>query len=154
MLYKQYQLYDNQIEIMIPKKLNQTDDMFRDYLWVSQDRKVMISMTRGIREIESRELVLRLQDYYLEYQSAVEGFQCCYVRKQEIHRHEFGVMYYESKMMGYKMHNIILLGAFQKCELILTMQCGEREKEELLHAFRNVMESLKIQVRKEEGYAN
>lgn len=47
-----------------------------------------------------------------------------------------------------------MLGVFQKCELILTMQCGDPEKEELLHAFRNVMESLKIQAKKEEGYAD
>lgn len=150
MLYKQYQLYNNMVEIMLPKNLKQTDDLFRDYLWVSEDRQTVISITRGIREMDSRELVLRLQDYYLEYQNAVAGFKCLYVKKRMVHRQEFGEMYYESELMGYKIHNFILLGIFEKREFIMTLQCGEPDKTQQLHAFNNVMESLKIQERRRE----
>ncbi len=155
MLYKQYQLYDNKIELMLPKNLKQTEDMFRDYLWISEDRQTVISVTKGIRELDDTELVLRLQDYYLEYQSAMTGFQCLYVRKHQIYRQEYGEMHYESELMGYKMQNIILLGVFENCEFILTLQCGEQNKEEQLHVFHNVIESLKMQPqRKEENHAD
>lgn len=144
MLYKKYELYENEVEIMIPTTLFQTKDMFRDYLWVSKDKKIMISLTQSINEMQEEQLLMRLQDYYLEYQSATKGFKCVYIKKHVIKRREFGEMHYESEVMGYIIQNIVVLGVFRNQEFVLTLQCGDSDKEETLHIFSNIIESLRI----------
>lgn len=149
MLYRKYELYEDAVDIMIPDNLTQTQDMFRDYMWVSDDKKIVITLTQSLNGMNEKQLLMRLQDYYLEYQSAVKGFQCKYIKKHEIHRKEFGLMHYESEVMGYTIQNMVLLGVFEKQELVLTLQCGETNQEEQLHIFSNVIESLNIKERKE-----
>lgn len=152
MLYTKYELYEDEVEIMIPNNLSETTDMFRDYMWVSDDKKIVITLTKSLNQMDENELLMRLQDYYLEYQSAVNGFRCIYIRKHEIHHRDYGEMHYESDVMGYVIQNFILLGVFENQEFVLTLQCGETNKEEQLHIFSNVIESLKVRDRKEKDH--
>lgn len=142
MLYKKHQLFDNEIEIMLPSKFVRQDDLFRENLWVSEDRRVVISITRGIKEVSEKELILRLQDYYLEYSQSVHGFKCMHIKKRVISGYEYAEMYYRSENLGYVIENVILLGSYRESELFMTFQCGQSDAKEYLHVFENVMDSI------------
>lgn len=144
MLYKKHQLFDNEIEIMLPSKFVRQEDLFRENLWLSEDRRVVISITRGIKEVSEKELILRLQDYYLEYSQSVPGFQCIHIQKRIIQNNEYAEMYYRSENLGYVIENVILLGSFRDSELFMAFQCGQEDAKEYLHVFENVMDSITL----------
>lgn len=164
MLYKKYRLYDNGMEIMIPSHLHilthekhttgqevrMGDRILSRYNWLSDDRRVVINVTSGGNELLQENLLLRLQDYYAEFQKDVVEFVCLKVTKRRINGYDYGELQYRSEMMGYAFFNIFMLGIHEGKEIILTQQCMERDQKALLPIFMNISDSLRILKKKEQ----
>lgn len=158
MLYKKYVLYNDGMEIMVPSHLHMLtqekhivgqearmgDRMISNYNWLSDDRRVVINVTSGGTELSQENLLIRLQDYYVGFQNNVVEFDCLKVTKRWINGYDYGELQYRSEMMGYAFFNIFILGVYEGKEIILTLQCMERDKKALLPIFMNISDSLRI----------
>ena len=164
MLYKKYVLYKEGMEIMVPSHLHMLtqenhiagkearmgDRMLSNYNWISDDRRVVINVTSGGNELTKENLLLRLQDYYTGFQNNVVEFACLKVTKRWINGYDYGELQYRSEMMGYAFFNIFILGVYEGKEIILTLQCMERDQKAWLPIFMNVSDSLRILRKKEQ----
>lgn len=161
MLYKKYPLYDGEMEIMLPSDLHMITDEKKDgmyenqtirlgdtrlsqYTWISEDRRVVVTVTKGGSDMLESELVMRMQDYYSKYKHDVPDFKCHSIVRRRINGHEYGQMRYSSEMMSYGFYNVFVLGTFHDREMIMTLQCMESERKTQEHIFSNITDSIKI----------
>lgn len=166
MLYKKYRLYDDGMEIMVPSHLHMLteerhtsgqevrmgDTFVSNYNWLSDDKRVVINVTSGGKEVTQEKLLLRLQEYYDGFKSRVREFECLKVTKRRINGYDYGELQYRSEMMGYAFFTIFILGNYDGREIILTQQCMERDKKAFMPIFMNISESLRIlKKKKQEG---
>ena len=163
MLYRQYPLYKDGMEIMIPSHLHMLteeshisgqaarmgDTLVSNYNWLSDDRRVVINVTSG-NVIMQDNLLQRLQEYYDSFKSQVNEFECLKVTKRRINGYEYGELQYSSQMMGYEFFTIFILGSYEGREMILTQQCMERDKKRWMPIFMNISESLRVKRKKKE----
>ncbi len=164
MLYKKYRMYDDSMEIMIPSHLHilseekrtsgkQTrmgDTLVSRYNWISDDRRVVINVTGRGNELTQEKLLLKLQDYYDSFKTGVAEFECLQVIKRRINGYDYGELQYRSEMMGYAFFTMFILGIYEGREVILTLQCMERDKKSLLPIFMNISDSLRVLRKKQQ----
>lgn len=163
MLYRQYSLYKDGMEIMIPSHLHMLteethasgqearmgDTFVSNYNWLSDDRRVVINVTSG-NEIMQDNLLQRLQEYYDGFKAQVNEFECLKVTKRRINGYDYGELQYSSQIMGYEFFTIFILGSYEGKEVILTQQCMERDKKKWMAIFMNISESLRVKRKKKE----
>ena len=153
MLYKKYSLKDNKIELMLPSDFERVDQ----YAWCSKSQTVRVdfSMRDGLKQEQSTSI--RLQEHYLFYKNHMEGFACRHIIKKQIWGREFGEMMYSSKQLGYGFFHVLLIGELEGEEILLSLQCLEKEKTEMEQVFSVITDSVRMNPRtgtKEEKYAN
>ena len=51
---------------------------------------------------------------------------------------------YTSDMMGYRFYNVFMLGALEGRELVLTLQCMDKDVKSHLHIFEIISDSIRI----------
>ena len=144
MLYKKYQLEDCKMEIMIPSDYVYNEEQIKlsPHVWSKKQEGAKISINIYDKD-EPKEIVFKLQDYYLEYQQLMKNFSCSHILKKSIHGIELGEMVYFSKSKRYKFLNYLLIGRVNNLEVILNLQevCTDLERQE--HVFLNVIDSIK-----------
>lgn len=153
MLYKKYSLYNNKIEIMLPSAFQ----MNGQYSWCSNTQTVRVDVCMRAKLNQEQSMSLRLQEYYLFYKSHMEGFACKHIIKKQIWGREYGEMIYSSKQLGYGFFHVLLIGELEDEEVLLSLQCLEKEKTEMEHVFSIITDSVRMNTKtgmKEEGYAN
>ena len=164
MFYKKYQLYEEQLEIMIPSELkfvtgNNTDggvnkklgdSLLSNYNWITNNRKVTINVMRGGNNVNDDNLTMRLQSYFSNFQNSVSDFECVCINKKHINGKWYGEIQHTSDMMGYRFFNDFILGEFQESEIIVTQQCFQPEKKLYSPVFENVFNSIRVKSLKNE----
>lgn len=145
MLYKKYRLYDEGIEIMIPSHLKESPShMAVQNSFVSDDRRVIVNITRGGGDLGQEQLITRMNEYYKGFARDVHEFDCIRINKRQFLGDLFGELRYRSSMMGYQFYNIFILGIYGGRELIVTMQCMQEEAAGNERIFDNIADSLRI----------
>lgn len=133
MLYTKYQMYDERMEIMVPSHLKMTETFLAaQYNWMSDDKKVIINVMRGGSDLEEEELYLRLEEYYKGFRKDTSNFECLHIAKRSVNGYSYGELRYTSDMMGYRFYTIFMLGSFEGRELVLTLQCMDKDAKENL----------------------
>ena len=164
MLYKKYVLYKDGMEIMVPSHLHMLtqenhiagkearmgDRMLSNYNWLSDDKRVVINVTSGGNALTREDLLLRLQDYYTGFQNNVVVVECVMVCKRGFNGYDYWELQYRCVMMGYAFFNIFILGVYEGKEIILTLQCMERDQKAWFPIFMNVSDSLRILRKKDQ----
>lgn len=167
MLYRKYPLFDSAMEIMLPSSLIQVDNrndakdsnssknvgdtLFAHYAWVSEDRRVVINVTKGYSTMSEGKLIERIQNYYEIYRRDIASFNCKSILKKSIYGKEFGEMVYTSATMGHDFYNVLLTGVLQDGEVLVTLQCLESELPKYERIFSNIVDSIKISACKQNG---
>lgn len=158
MLYRKYRLYEDGMEIMVPSHLHilteeknrngqearMGDTFVSNYNWISADRRVVINVTGGGNEVTQESLLSRLQEYYDGFKNQVTEFECLKVTKRRINGYDYGELQYRSETMGYGFFTIFIMGIYEGREVILTLQCMERDRKDWMPIFMNISESLRI----------
>jgi hypothetical protein len=145
MFYSKYYLYDGGVEIMVPSYIKETAAMLSaQYLWATDDRKIRINITWGSADLEKNGIECRLSEYYHKFNKDINGFKCRYIKKRSIYTRPYGEIRYLSKMMGYDLFNMFLLGTYDGRELMLTIQCIAQDSDCNMRIFENIADSLKI----------
>lgn len=94
--------------------------------------------------MDDGKLVMRLQEYFLNYRRDTHGFSCEHVKKRNINGWQYGEMRYFSEIMGYSFYHILLVGSFRGDEWIMNLQCLDKNSEQYKHAFTNITDSIYI----------
>lgn len=145
MLYRKYQLYDERIEIMIPSELEEDRGFLTtQYSWATKDNKVIINVMRGASDLRESSIFERLDKYYRDFMGNLKEFECESINRCIINTHTYGVLRYSYDMTGYRFYNIFILGCCDDRELIVTLQCMNERKKEMLHIFDNIADSIRI----------
>ncbi|MDE7478234.1 MAG: hypothetical protein K2M91_09845 [Lachnospiraceae bacterium] len=145
MLYTQYRLYNEGIEIMIPSDMKPIDSFVPlKNSWLSKDKKTVINVTRGGDDLTEENLNYRLNEYYKNFCKNINHFECVQVKKRTINRRIFGEIQYLSHVTGYCFYNIFLLGSYEDMELVITIQCMESSRAANMHIFENISDSVRI----------
>jgi hypothetical protein len=145
MFYSKYYLYDGEVEIMVPSYMKKTDAMLSaQYMWASNDGKIRINITQGSADLDKNGIDGRLSEYYHKFNKDTNGFKCRYIKKRNIYARPYGEIRYLSKMMGYDLFNMFLLGTYDGRELMLTIQCIAEDSNCNIRIFENIADSLKI----------
>lgn len=143
-----YALFEGKMEVLIPSQLQPQNSMngldLCQYAWASADGKVMVNVTRGALDLQEKELLMRLQDYYVGYIRDVQGFHCHHIRRRSINGFEYAELQYQAEMMGYLFYHVLILGVFQDSELIISLQCMDADRKEFEHVFSNIADSIQI----------
>jgi hypothetical protein len=138
-------MYDDGMEIMIPAHIDSTEAILAEqYLWISKDKKTIISVARGLDDLETEDIENRLSEYYRVFRRDIKDFKCKLLKKRSINLKPYGEIRYYSKMMGYNFFNMFYLGAYEGREVIFTIQCIESEMKSNLHIFEIIADSLRI----------
>ncbi|MCD8038247.1 MAG: hypothetical protein LUE96_04065 [Lachnospiraceae bacterium] len=145
MLYKKYRLYDEGIEIMIPSDLRESGAYtVLQNNFMSQNGRVVVTITKGGSRLPQEQLVARLNEYYQGFVRDVIGFECIRINKRQFLKDVFGELRYSSSMMGYQFYNVFILGIYEGNELIVTMQCMQEEAADNERVFDNIADSIRI----------
>lgn len=144
MLYKKYQMYDERMEIMVPSSLKMSNAFHTtQYNWASEDRTVVVNVTRGGGDLDEEGLYVRLDEYYRGFCKSVSDFDCLQIKKRTVNGCAYGEIRYTSDMTGYRFYNIFMLGSLEGRELVVTLQCMDRDMKANLHMFEIISDSLR-----------
>jgi hypothetical protein len=145
MYYEKYHIYDDGVEIMIPAFIKKTETLVAEqHLWLSEDGKTIISITRDGAKLTEDEIDSRLEEYYKGFIRDITHFECFHVKKRKICGRPYGEIRYRSRMMGYDFFNIFILGEYEGREIITTIQCMENDNEYNIRVFENIADSLRV----------
>lgn len=145
MLYRTYRMYNNCMEIMVPSSLSAgTTSPIAQYHWQSEDKKVVVDVARGGADLDEEGLYERLNEYYKGFCKDITNFQCLHIEKRSVNGHAYGELRYTSDMMGYRFYNVFMLGALEGRELVLTLQCMDKDVKSHLHIFEIISDSIRI----------
>lgn len=153
MFYREYRLYDDEVEIIIPSDIEPADTCVPSQnSWMSKDKKTVINVTRGGADLTDENLNNRLNEYYKGFCKNIRQFQCEKISRRTINRRTYGEIQYLSYVTGYCFYNIFLLGSYRERELVVTIQCTESSREANAHIFDIISNSIRILRKQEEEY--
>lgn len=145
MLYKKYRFYNDGIEMMIPSHFKETASFAAaQNSFMSDNRRVVVNVTRGAGSLTKEQLVTRMDAYYEEFTRDVLEFDCIARNQRQFLGDVFDELKYSSSMMGYSFYNVFILGIYGGRELIVTMQCVQEEAANNEHIFDIIADSLRI----------
>lgn len=151
MHYTHYRLYDDGVEIMIPSGLKPAESFVPSQnSWISKDKKTVINVTRGAKDLTDESLSNRLDEYYKGFCKNISHFDCKKVSRRTINRRLYGEIQYLSHVTGYPFYNMFLLGNYGGRELVVTIQCTESSRTANAHIFEIIAESIRILRKREE----
>ncbi len=155
MLYTQYRLYDEGVQIIIPSDIKPADSFVPSQnSWVSKDKKTVINVARGGADLTDENLNNRLNEYYKGFCKDISQFECKKISRRTINRRTYGEIRYLSHVTGYSFYNIFLLGSYSGQELVVTIQCTESSWAANAHIFEIISDSIRILRKQEEdGHA-
>lgn len=137
-------MYDGRMEIMVPSSLKMTNAFLTaQYNWASEDRRVVVNVARGGSDLEEEGLFVRLDEYYRGFCNNVSDFDCLHIKKRIVNGYAYGEIRYTSDMTGYRFYNIFMLGSLEGRELIVTLQCMDKDVKTHLHMFEIISDSLR-----------
>lgn len=152
MLYTQYRLYNNEVEIIIPSDIKPADSFVPSQnSWMSKDKKTVINVTRGGADLTDENLNNRLNEYCKGFRRNSSYFDCRKISRRTINRRTYGEIQYVSHVTGYSFYNIFLLGSYRGKELIVTIQCMESSQAANARIFEIISDSIRILRKQEEG---
>lgn len=151
MFYTQYRLYEDGVEIRIPSDIKPAYSFVPSQnSWISKDKKTVINVTRGAKELTDENLSDRLDEYYKGFCRNISYFDCKKICRRTINRRPYGEIQYLSHVTGYPFYNMFLLGSYEGRELVITIQCTEGSRAANAHIFEIIADSIRI-LRKREG---
>ncbi|MDE7418574.1 MAG: hypothetical protein K2N44_20085 [Lachnospiraceae bacterium] len=145
MFYREYHLYDDEVEIIIPSDIEPADSFVPSQnSWMSKDKKIVINVTRGSADLTDENLNYRLNEYYKGFCKDIRYFDCEKISRRTINGRTYGEIQYRSNVTGYCFYNIFLLGSYRERELVVTIQCMESIWAANAHIFENISDSIRI----------
>lgn len=145
MQYEKYRFYDDGVEMAIPSCLKEPDSrFFVPNSFVSDNKRVIVNISRGTGGLIREHLEARMDEYYKEFAKAVSDFECLKRDKRQFLDDMFVDLRYLSDMMGYPLYNAFILGIYGGRELIVSMQCMQNETVDYEQIFDYIAGSIRI----------
>lgn len=145
MQYEKYRFYNDGVEMMIPSCLKEpTSRLFAQNSFVSDNKRVIVNVSRGADGLTQQLLETRLNEYCRGFAKDARKFECLRIDKRQFLDDLFVDLRYLSGMMGYQFYNAFVLGIYEGRELVVTMQCMQNETADNEHMFDFIADSIRI----------
>jgi hypothetical protein len=138
-------MYEGGMEIMVPYLIKAVSSILpSQYLWMSEDKRIVIDVSKGNVDMAEDDLDNRLCDYCSRLCRNTNGFEFIRQKRIRMFGKVYGEIRYRSHMRELDFFNMFILGAYKGKELITTIQCPSDYANHNLHIFEYIADSIRV----------